>query len=281
MLKLFLLHIGALRSALLWRSFFAFAFTIAAFSAYRPGRHFQAGEIMRWTVDGVDRQAMVYIPGSAKTSATPVIFAFHGHGGNMANMSRAHAFDKLWPEAIVVCPQGLNTPGQLTDREGELPGWQRAPGDMNDRDLLFFDAILETLRRDYKIDNKRIYATGHSNGGGFTYLLWAMRGDVFAAVAPSSAVAGRLTDILKPKPVMHIMGETDPLVKPAWQKMMCDKVLKINSCSRETQAYGAYATLYPSGTGNPVILYVHPEGHEYPHAADSVVVKFFKSITKP
>ena len=108
-----------------------------------------AQQVMQWTVDDTVREAMVYIPAMAKTQATPVIFAFHGHGGTARNMFLSRGFERLWPEAIVVCPQGLNTPGQLTDPQGELPGWQRAPGDMHDRDLHFFDAILKTMRQDY------------------------------------------------------------------------------------------------------------------------------------
>jgi polyhydroxybutyrate depolymerase len=238
-------------------------------------------KILHWTVDGAVRDALVYTPASAKTNATPVVFVFHGHGGTMENMFRSRGFDKLWPEAIIVCPQGLNTPGQLTDPDGKLPGWQKAPGDMNDRDLHFFDAMLTTFRNDYMTDDKRIYATGHSNGGGFTYLLWATRGDVFAAVAPSGAVAGRYVNLLKPKPAMHIMGETDPLMKPAWQKAMCDRLLQINNCNVQGEKYSSNATLYPSASGNPVVLYVHPGGHIYPEEANAVVVKFFKGIIKP
>ncbi|MEJ5995100.1 hypothetical protein WG904_11785 [Pedobacter sp. Du54] len=40
---------------------------------------------------------------------------------------------------------------------------------MNGRDLQFFDAMRKTFKQDYKVDGKRIYATWHSNGGGFTY----------------------------------------------------------------------------------------------------------------
>lgn len=236
---------------------------------------------MRWNVGDSLREAMVYIPNSAKTKATPIIFVFHGHGGTMGNMFRSRGFEKLWPEAIIICPQGLNTPGQLTDPAGKLPGWQKAPGDMNNRDLLFFDAMLKTLQQDYHIDNQRIYATGHSNGGGFTYLLWATRGDVFAAVAPSAAVGGRVVNMLKPKPAMHIMGEQDPLVKPEWQRAMCNKILKINGCNKTGEPYAPYATFYPSDTKTPVVLYQHPGGHVYPQEANSVVVKFFKSVTKP
>ena len=80
--------------------------------------------------------------------------------------------------------QGLPTPGQLTDPEGKRNGWQKTVGDQKDRDLKFFDAVLTKLKADYKVDESRIYSMGHSNGGGFTYLLWAARGDQFAAFAP-------------------------------------------------------------------------------------------------
>lgn len=236
---------------------------------------------MRWKIGDTTREAMVYIPSSAKVKATPIVFVFHGHGGAMGNMFRSRGFEKLWPEAIIICPQGLNTPGQLTDAAGKLPGWQKAPGDMNDRDLHFFDAMLKTLRQDYRIDNQHIYATGHSNGGAFTYLLWATRSDIFAAVAPSAAVGGRIVNMLKPMPAMHIMGEQDPLVKPEWQRAMCNKILKINRCNKTGEPYAPYATFYPSDTKTPVVLYQHPGGHVYPQEASSVVIKFFKSVSKP
>ena len=236
---------------------------------------------MQWKVSDTIREAIVYIPATAKTKPAPVVFAYHGHGGTARNMFNTRGFEKLWPEAIVVCPQGLNTPGQLTDPQGNLPGWQKAPDDMQDRDIHFFDEMLKTLHQAYKIDDKRIYVTGHSNGGGFTYLLWAMRGDVFAAVAPSSAVAVRFYNLLKPKPAMHIMGEKDPLVKPEWQKMMYTKVMQLDKCSSTGEPYATNATFYPSASGTPVVLYIHPGGHVYPAEANGVVIQFFKSQVKP
>ena len=71
--------------------------------------------------------------------------------------------------------------------------------EQGDRDLKFVDAILKTLREKYKVDDRRIFATGHSNGGGFTYLLWAARGKELAAIAPVAAGAGlaRLNGLTK------------------------------------------------------------------------------------
>ena len=228
-----------------------------------------------WTIDGVTREALVYIPPVAKTTATPVIFAFHGHGGTMAYSERKFNYHTLWPEVMVVYPQGLPTAGKLTDPEGKKAGWQFAAGDSGDRDLKFFDAMLASLRQDYHVDDKRIFVTGHSNGGAFTYLLWAKRGDQIAAVAPCAATALTLFKELKPKPVLHLAGENDPLVKFDWQKTTMDAVRKINQCE-EGQPWGEHCTLYPSKIGAPVVTYIHPGHHEVPLDAPAVIVKFFK-----
>ncbi len=235
-----------------------------------------------FTVDGVKRQAMVYAPESAKEAPAPLVFVFHGHGGNMRNTIRSFHIHELWPEAVVIYPQGLNTPGRLTDPEGKKPGWQSGPGDQGDRDLKFFDAMLAEAKARVKIDDKRIYSTGHSNGGGFTYLLWAMRGEVFAAMAPSGAAAAKSRDLLKPKPVLHIAGEKDPLVKYEWQKLMIDGLLKLNQCGEG----GAWeknekCTAYPSAIGAPVVTAIHPGGHEFPKQAPAVIVQFFQSHSRP
>lgn len=36
-------------------------------------------KVMHWTVGGVEREALVYIPESAKLTSTPIVFVFHGH----------------------------------------------------------------------------------------------------------------------------------------------------------------------------------------------------------
>ena len=186
-----------------------------------------------WTVDGVPREALVFAASQPTDGGSPVVFAFHGHGGTMRHAAATFAYQKHWPEAVVVYMQGLNTPGQLTDPEGKKPGWQRLVGDQNDRDLKFFDAVLATLKQDFKIDERRIYSTGHSNGGGFTYLLWSARPNVFAAVAPSAAVAARQLKDLKPLPVMHVAGEQDELVKFSWQQLMMTRLQTMNECGRD------------------------------------------------
>ena len=235
-----------------------------------------------WTVDGVVHEALIAIPEKAKTEATPVVFGFHGHGGNMSNAARMYHIHTLWPEAIVVYPQGLNTPGQLTDPEGKKPGWQGGAGDQGDRDLKFFDTMLASLQADFKVDAKRIYSTGHSNGGGFSYLLWATRGEKFAAFGPSAAAAIRNRSALKPKPMIHIAGENDPLVKFEWQKMTMEYVRKLNDCGEGQPWEGTTGcTLYPSKIGAPVVTFIHPGTHTYATEAPALIVKFFKQHALP
>ncbi len=233
-----------------------------------------------WIVDGTVREALVYTPAKASSETAPVIFAFHGHGGSMSNAARQFGYHRLWPEAIVAYMQGLNTPGRLTDPEGQKSGWQFGIGDQGDRDLKFFDAVLASLKQDYRVDEKRIYATGHSNGGGFTYLLWAARGDRFAAFAPSGAAAARAFPMLKSKPVLHVAGESDPLVKFAWQKQTMEALRRLNECG-EGQSWEKWCTLYPSKIGAPVVTFIHPAGHGFPADAPAAIVKFFKQQTRP
>ena len=197
----------------------------------------------------------------------------------MAHASRSFPIHQLWPEAIVVYPQGLPTPGRLTDPEGKRPGWQGIAGAQGDRDLKFFDAMLASLRAQSSVDNRRIYATGHSNGGLFTYLLWAERGDTFAAFAPSAALLARGYEKFQPKPLLHIGSPEDALVKFAWQKRMIDYVLQIDDCGpRDPLAMGY--TAYPSRKGTDVATFLHTSGHRYPEAAPALIVKFFQAHAK-
>lgn len=229
-----------------------------------------------WKIDGVTREALVHLP--ATTNPAPLLFVFHGHGGNMNQAARSFGFHLLWPEALVIYPQGLTTPGRLTDPEGKRPGWQKDIGDQADRDLKFFDTALESLEKEHRADPRRIYSTGHSNGGAFSYLLWAARGSVLAAVAPSSAVIPpQLTARLTPKPIMHVAGENDPLVRFAWQELMINAVLKINQCG-EGSPWAENCTRYPSRVHTPVVTFIHHGTHTFPREAPALIVRFFKEL---
>ena len=242
---------------------------------------------LEWTIEGTKREALIHRPSKtlpaesgAATTGRPVVFGFHGHGGNSQQAARSFRLHEEWPEAVVVYMQGVPTPGRLTDPEGKLPGWQHDPGDHEDRDLKFFDAVLATLKKDYQIDENRVYVTGHSNGAAFTYVLWVARGDVLAAIAPSAGFS-RSARTARPKPMLHIAGESDPLVRFVAQKRVMAAVREINGCEETGKEWAKGCLQYASAKGTPFVSFIHPGDHKDPAEAPALIVKFFKEHVRP
>ncbi len=236
-----------------------------------------------WTVDGVAREGLQVLPENPPSTGAPVVLVFHGHGGTARNAARSFALHRHWPDAIIVYPQGLNTPGRLTDPEGRRPGWQHAAGEQGDRDLKLVDEILARLRRERRIDERRIHATGHSNGGGFTYLLWAQRGAVFASFAPSAAGGVALPAArgrLEPRPVLHVAGRADALVSFAAQERTIARVREVNRAG-PGEPWAPGCTYHPSPVGAPVVAFLHEGGHAFPAAAPPLIARFLREHPRP
>lgn len=255
-------------------------FCIAAVQAREPIQ-------MDFKVSDMDRQAMIYPPvteekaKTAKGKTVPVVFCFHGHGGGSSQAAKSFKMHEAWPEALVVYPQGVPTPGQLTDAAGKREGWQAKFGDHGDRDLKFFDVMLKELAKIYLIDSNRVFVMGHSNGGGFTYLLWAHRGDKITAVAPCASLSMQVVGQLKPKPCLHIAARGDRLVKFSWQERMMSEVKRINGCQEKGEAWAPDCLLYKpvnKKVGAPMVQYIHDGTHRYPDQATAMMVKFFKEM---
>jgi polyhydroxybutyrate depolymerase len=110
---------------------------------------------------------------------------------------------------VLVFPEGLNN------------GWNdlgRPKNDQRDKvdDVAFVKALLADVQRKRAIDPKQIFATGHSNGGFFSYTAACMLPGVFAAIGPVAGSMGTGLPALCEKPmptsVMHVHGTQDPLV---------------------------------------------------------------------
>lgn len=259
----------------------AFLAACLAFSTAVASAQIRPFDVAEWTVEGLKREAVVIPPAKKTDGPAPVLLVLHGHGGTMRFMARK-GFQREWPEAIVVCPQGLPT-ATPRDPEGKKAGWQVRAGTNGDRDLKFVDAILKTLRGKYRVDGSRVYATGHSNGGAFTYLLWAERGKEFAALAPSSAPGAALLTAgrdLQPLPVLHLAGEKDAIVSYEVQKRTMEGVRKVLGCEQEGKEWATAGplkgTVYGSKDGPPFVSLIHAGGHEFPAEAPGLIVKFCK-----
>jgi polyhydroxybutyrate depolymerase len=239
---------------------------------------------MTWTIGADQRKALVFAPPpSTQGGPHPLVFVFHGHGGTMQSAAQGAHIQTLWPDAIVVYPQGLPTPSTV-DPPGLHPGWEveanQAPP-VGNRDLKFFDAMVATMRQTYAVDDKRIYATGFSNGAIFTYLLWAERSNVLAAFG---ICAGRLwptEHLTQPRAVFIIAGQSDQVVPFTEQQQSIDAARQIDSATGPGQPCGSGCTFYPSTTHTPVATHIHPGGHVYPPWAPSEFVQFFKNHKQP
>jgi polyhydroxybutyrate depolymerase len=191
----------------------------------------------------------------------------------------------FWPEAIAVYMQGLPTPSRV-DPKGKRAGWQSEVHTQGDRDLEFVDAVLKTIRERHTVDDDRIYAAGLSNGGGFTYVLWAARPDVFAAYAPCAAILHgpeKLKLKLKPRAIFHIAGETDHTAPFELQEQSMAKVREINHCQDSAVVYAPGCKLYAprDESGAPFVSLIHPGGHGAPPHTFELMIRFFKEHPRP
>jgi polyhydroxybutyrate depolymerase len=245
-----------------------------------------------WTVNGVERTALVAAPAELPPPTTPVplVFVFHGHGGTSAQASRSFRIHDAWPNAVVIYPQGLPTSGKILDFLGERPGWQHLAGTEGDRDLLFVDTMLMWVKMKYTIHPAHTFAAGHSNGGSMVYVLWSARPDVFAAFAPSSSVfPAAVVGTATPKPVFIVIGREDALVPFKLQDFSLKGVLRINQVDTDSKPWSPNGNdraekdtrRHPpakEGRGAEVVTYIHDGGHPLPENAGALMVKFFKTI---
>lgn len=241
-------------------------------------------EVIRreWLIEGTLREALVSLPARTESdlSLSPIVFVFHGHGGGSAQVRRSYEAEQHWPEAIFAYPQGLPTPAALIDPEGRKPGWQRTDGEMDNRDLKLFDTMLADLISHSHADPLRVYATGHSNGGSFTYLLWSTRHDALAAVAPSASAAGQRVPLARPLPAMHVAGRRDALVKFEWQARTMDRIRRLNGCTTSATPVGTSGNLYESSQGAPTLLWITDATHKFDASCVEEMMLFFRRYSR-
>jgi polyhydroxybutyrate depolymerase len=135
------------------------------------------------SVGGIQRYYLLHLPpGLAQPSA--VVLVFHGGGGRPEGIMRRTGMNNLADQNqfIAVYPAGAEraTGGKTWNIGGPLSA---SAAD----DVGFIRALLGDLKGRAPIDHARIYATGLSMGGVFTYRLACEMSDTFAAIAPVAA----------------------------------------------------------------------------------------------
>ena len=197
---------------------FYIALLFLAFTVLACSRSFNAAPspstdaVRTLTVRGLQRSYILHIPVSYDNSHTiPLVFDFHGGLGNAESQMHTSGFNALADEKtfIVVYPNGSGLLGDklLTWNGGTCCGYS-VKHDIDD--VGFIHALLADIESSYKVDPKRIYATGLSNGGIFSYRLACDASDLFAAIGP---VSGTLNvspcEPKEPVSVIHFHGTAD------------------------------------------------------------------------
>jgi polyhydroxybutyrate depolymerase len=164
------------------------------------------------------RSCRLVVPeGLNPANPVPLVFVFHGLGDVF--ITRYSGFEELGKKKgfIVAFPNGVNRQ------------WDLRASDEN-RDLRYFDALLEHITSKYNVDLRRVYATGMSMGGFFSNLLASKRSDRIAAIAPHSGGLGVLAirgiKAKRKYPVMIVQGAADPLVRVEQGRSSRDAYLK-------------------------------------------------------
>lgn len=241
-------------------------------------------------VDGLERSYLVHIPPQYDASKpTPVVLILHGASTNSAITVALTGLNKKADEAgfIAVYPDGTGFGPFLTWNAGGVKG-KMADGKPDD--VKFISKLLDDLATVANVDQKRIFATGFSNGGMMCYRLAAELSDRIAAIAP---VAGTMTmDKVNPKrpvSVIHFHGKDDtfvPFTGPndrtpafltfksvdatvqAWAKVNgCPDKPKVSELPKKIED-GTSVKLKsfgPSKAGDEMVLYeIEGGGHSWP-----------------
>ncbi len=155
-------------------------------------------------IGGHEREYLVSTPTDVHAlDGLPLIMVFHGYRMTMDQMRATTNFDSA--HAVVVYMQGVNT------------SWAPAPyaTTTGEEDLAFFDAVREQMLRDYPVNPARVFAAGHSNGGGFVAYAACHRPHHLTGIATvSAAYYEKVFEGCAPVPMKQIdfHGTADPVI---------------------------------------------------------------------
>ena len=184
------------------------------------------------TSEGQKREYLQYAP-SDLGSKRPLIISCHG-----MNQSAKYQWDALKDaktladkeKFVIVLPEGINN------------GWDIS----GDRDINLIKDLIAQMKKDFDIDENRVYLSGFSMGGMLTYHAMNKIPDVIAAFAPISGYPmwGFTYTGKRAIPVIHHHGTGDEVCVYSNVQRNIDELVKKNKCSSTptiTQNYGGYS----------------------------------------
>ena len=250
-------------------------------------------------VNDLERSYLLLIPSDLPNQQpVPVVFAFHGYTITPTGMRYASRMDDIADREkfIVVYPKGIEFSWNTGWKEGTHGGYALAN---NVDEPAFIRQILADLDTFTKIDPKRIYAMGHSQGGMVAYRLGCEMSDTFAAIASVAGV--HLFSDCNPTQavsVVHVHTISDPHVPfsgggtndfPSVEEGI-ETWVEINNCTNsekeEDEANGITHISYtPCQAGTAVELYtIDSASHDWPRTkmpASEIIWEFFAAHPMP
>ena len=149
-------------------------------SKMKKGGTGQSNKISLTTSKGVKREFLLHFP-KAYDAAKPhgLIFSFHGRSGTAAGQESLSKFSESEknPNMLVAYPTGIGAQ------------WQGDPAATSD-DVGFTLDMINSISDQYCIDPDRIYASGQSNGGGFSANILACDPVASRRIAAFAGVSG-------------------------------------------------------------------------------------------
>jgi polyhydroxybutyrate depolymerase len=190
-------------------------------------------------VGAVEREYFVWIPrGYDPTRAYPLIFRWHGTGGN-GTSGGLEIEDAADEDGLVASPSAI---GGVWSLEAGGP------------DVALFDALLTQMNDTLCVDRGRVFSYGFSRGAAFTNLLACVRSNVLRAVAPVDGLSGG--DHCTGKIAAWIThGSADTTVPIAVGISVRDRYLALDGCTAATvpEAPAPCVRYQGCAAGQPVV----------------------------
>ena len=170
------------------------------------------GQSKQLHVGGEKRKYIIYLPASyhkEKEKKFPVVFNFHGGGMTMTEQMFYSRMNESAEKNhfIVIYPQGVKQDWNV----GFEMSYQNGTDDVG-----YIKALLAILNKEFRIEQRKIYATGLSRGGFFCQRLAAEVPESFAAVVSVGAPLPDSVSYFHKKKttvgVMLVQGDEDKVV---------------------------------------------------------------------
>lgn len=184
-------------------------------------------------VGSTTRTIISYAPADLPRQA-PLIIALHGANQDAPYLQGLAKFESVADTAkfVVVYANGVN-------RYWDLSGTS---------DIQFMEAIIDSMYSRHHINRQRVYLTGFSMGGMFTYFAANRMADKIAAFAPVSGypMGGPNASSTRPVPILHTHGTGDDVCVYGPAQSHVEAWAKFNGCDLIPEVTKPYPANKPS-----------------------------------